>query len=212
MTIDNDDNATTTIEVCQGEGCFCSGGGAVLLELEELVSTAQQQLSDDETTRIDVVPGVCRHFCNMGPNVYYQTNKAAIQQKQQQLHFNNVKSLDDCQEFGKAIGLVVLHHEEDNDNGGSIIPQKKNDDIIYNMLYQRSRRLQWQVLRDMARMQQKKQTNNNNKSSTKQKLMQQVKDAFQAELAAAAKSNTPKLDKDRAEKRWEWLREKIRSL
>lgn len=66
--------ATTTIEVCLGPDCSGSGGGAALLEIEELVSRRATSNENETvsvgTSAVVVIPGGCRDFCTMGPNVH----------------------------------------------------------------------------------------------------------------------------------------------
>jgi hypothetical protein len=82
------------IEVCQGPDCFGSGGGAVLLELEELVQ--------EHSASTQIVRGGCRNFCAMGPNVHCGTH-----------HFTKVTSPTECRVvvgtvFGGATEDVVV--------------------------------------------------------------------------------------------------------
>mmetsp|Transcript_16610 Transcript_16610/g.35070 ORF Transcript_16610/g.35070 Transcript_16610/m.35070 type:complete len:236 (+) Transcript_16610:113-820(+) len=90
----------TTIEVCLGPDCSGSGGGAALLEIEELVmalqckpktineinnapspikptakSTIHTKHSSNKIATVTVIPGGCRDFCTMGPNVHIQNDK-----------------------------------------------------------------------------------------------------------------------------------------
>ena len=89
------------LEVCHGPDCFGSGGGAAMIEIEELVQEYQQQQQRDaeknyeegddaldeevgregreESSREDVlvvkvVKGGCRNFCSMGPNVHVSSS------------------------------------------------------------------------------------------------------------------------------------------
>lgn len=67
------------LEVCQGPDCFGSGGGAAIVELEELV---QEYKNGDGVV---VVRGGCRNFCSMGPNVHFN-----------QQHFTKVNGVQEC--------------------------------------------------------------------------------------------------------------------
>ena len=90
--------STTTIEVCLGPDCSGGGGGAAILEIEDLVSqqtgfcstftpSNPSSLADATTTtsatprrgggRIDVVGGGCRDHCTMGPNVYIRRRRTS---------------------------------------------------------------------------------------------------------------------------------------
>ena len=75
--------STTTIEVCLGPDCSGGGGGAALLEIEDLVS-CREKVNHTTSTRsatydinkkkVVVVPGGCRDFCTMGPNVHVRND------------------------------------------------------------------------------------------------------------------------------------------
>ena len=78
------------IEVCQGPDCFGAGGGATILEIEELV---QEQDADN----FHVIRGGCRNFCSMGPNVHYCSSIIGI--RQQNEHFTKVVGVTECQEL-----------------------------------------------------------------------------------------------------------------
>mmetsp|Transcript_30111 Transcript_30111/g.51228 ORF Transcript_30111/g.51228 Transcript_30111/m.51228 type:complete len:239 (-) Transcript_30111:213-929(-) len=58
------------IEVCLGPDCAVAGGGAALLEIEDLVRPQQcNKDSHNDDTKILVQPGGCRDHCTEGPNV-----------------------------------------------------------------------------------------------------------------------------------------------
>eukprot|EP00984_Skeletonema_dohrnii_P034509 scaffold33581_cov220-Skeletonema_dohrnii-CCMP3373.AAC.1 len=59
------------IEVCLGPDCAVAGGGAALLEIEDLVRQQQcpSKESNNDDTKIIVQPGGCRDHCTEGPNV-----------------------------------------------------------------------------------------------------------------------------------------------
>eukprot|EP00985_Skeletonema_marinoi_P020649 scaffold12330_cov83-Skeletonema_marinoi.AAC.28 len=59
------------IEVCLGPDCAVAGGGAALLEIEDLVRQQQcnNKESNNDDTKIIVQPGGCRDHCTEGPNV-----------------------------------------------------------------------------------------------------------------------------------------------
>ena len=78
---------STLLEVCQGPDCFGLGGGATILEIEELV---QECHGVDADVVVKVVRGGCRNFCSMGPNVHFRGK-----------HFSKVISVTKCQEIVK---------------------------------------------------------------------------------------------------------------
>ena len=114
----------TEIEVCLGPDCSGSGGGAALLEIEELVS--QSAMKTNSTSKkqsatalgkekaIFVVPGGCRDFCTMGPNVHVRNTALGIDS-----HHTRVNCPETCRSvvdtiFGNEhedIGTASLHNE-----------------------------------------------------------------------------------------------------
>eukprot|EP00977_Amphora_coffeiformis_P015348 scaffold4510_cov183-Amphora_coffeaeformis.AAC.33 len=80
------------IEVCQGPDCYGLGGGAALLEIEELCREYQychhnthENASTSAVARVVVQRGGCRNYCTMGPNVHCQGKQ-----------FVKIKSIRDC--------------------------------------------------------------------------------------------------------------------
>eukprot|EP00984_Skeletonema_dohrnii_P032401 scaffold26504_cov228-Skeletonema_dohrnii-CCMP3373.AAC.8 len=59
------------IEVCLGPDCAVAGGGAALIEIEDLVRQQQcnNKASINDVSKIIVQPGGCRDHCTEGPNV-----------------------------------------------------------------------------------------------------------------------------------------------
>lgn len=76
--MNSDTTSKRRIEVCQGPDCFGAGGGAVLIELEELVQ---------EYSSSTIVRGGCRNFCAMGPNVHCSPH-----------HFTKINSIAACRD------------------------------------------------------------------------------------------------------------------
>lgn len=89
----------TTIEVCLGPDCSGSGGGATLLEIEELVSCHHEIL----TNTPKVVPGGCRDFCTMGPNVHIRGNIIVGD-----MHHSKVNNPEAC----RAVIATMLKQKE----------------------------------------------------------------------------------------------------
>jgi len=82
--IQKDSQFQRSIEVCQGPDCTGLGGGAALLEIEELVQEDEQgdviaSICSDgtfgSTSSTAVVAGGCRDLCTVGPNVHIQCGK-----------------------------------------------------------------------------------------------------------------------------------------
>ena len=66
--------ASVRVEVCLGPDCQ---GGATLLEIEELVSSAGTKSPRPRTHReVTVCSTGCRDFCTVGPNVYVKSDLA----------------------------------------------------------------------------------------------------------------------------------------
>jgi hypothetical protein len=165
-------NSKPTIEVCHGPDCFGSGGGAALLELEELVIESGSSFL--------VVQGGCRNFCSMGPNVHVDSR-----------HFTGIKSVEDCQQVAKKIGLQ-LEYEYETDC---------NQQPVVSMLMKRVDRLRWKALRDVARFKAKRKSGGNSKMKSPEELRQDLQEACQAEVGAAFKYVHVVEGKERAQRR-----------
>ena len=112
----------TTIEVCQGPDCKGIGGGAALLEIEELVQNIPSH-------SITVQPGGCRNFCSMGPNVHL------LERKSIQESFHQVKNVDMCKDIVNTVdGCKDLSCSS---------PTK-------NMLLQRANKKRWEMLKQIS--------------------------------------------------------------
>lgn len=120
---------TSTIEVCQGPDCFGSGGGAAILEIEELVQEYNSNVAADTCTTT-VVRGGCRDFCSMGPNVHYRGQ-----------HYCKVASATECQELMKEAS------ECSTTTTAVALP------ITTKLLLRQADRQRWQALRLVARIQ-----------------------------------------------------------
>jgi hypothetical protein len=149
------------IEACQGPDCFGSGGGAVLLELEDLVQECHDKTNGDGQC-FRVVAGGCRNFCSMGPNVHASGR-----------HFESVKDVEACRKIANDIDLCIIPSEN-----------ASTTSVISKMLWKRAHRLRWQALRDLARYKK-------NKAANPEFMRGQLQELRVAELAAAAKSNDP---------------------
>ena len=67
-----DSNCAIDIQVCLGPDCSGAGGGAALLEIEDLVAKwcPAGAAAEGAARALRVVDGGCRDHCTMGPNVY----------------------------------------------------------------------------------------------------------------------------------------------
>jgi uncharacterized protein Veg len=174
-------NSKPTIEVCHGPDCFGSGGGAALLELEELVAESGSSFL--------VVHGGCRNFCSMGPNVYADSR-----------HFTGVKSVADCQQVAKRVGLQ-LEYETDC-----------KQQPIASMLMNRVDRLRWKALREMARFKAKRKSGGNSKTKSPDELREDLQEAYRAEVGAALKCTHAVEGKERAQRRLVRLEEMLATI
>ena len=115
------------LEVCHGPDCFGSGGGAAMLEIEELVQEHADQAN------LELVAGGCRNFCSMGPNVHFGTN-----------HFTKVNNVRECR--------AVVENIAPNDDG----KEPQGATMATRMMAQRAERRRWEFLREVARVKKKK--------------------------------------------------------
>ena len=103
-------NAITTIEVCLGPDCSGGGGGAALLEIEDLVSCREKMNTTTSSTRsatydinkkskkvVVVELGGCRDICTMGPNVYVRNNVEI------DIHYSRVNNPQKCRDIISSI-------------------------------------------------------------------------------------------------------------
>ena len=158
------------IEVCHGPDCFGSGGGAVLLELEELVQeVTTTTMAGSSSNNIEIQKGGCRNYCSMGPNVHcFVSGK----------HFTKVKGPAECQD---VIQKVLGKTSDDDDSEAVVAVVVVPNDITTRVLLKRADRERWQCLRAMARGKQQQQ-------HSSLLLQQQLADVAKTEMVATAKS------------------------
>ena len=133
---------TTIIEVCLGPDC--SGGGAALLEIEELVSYRAKSCtgnnSDDANNKnVKVVIGGCRDLCTMGPNVYiknHATNK----------HRSKVKNPEICRDI-----VASIYEKNDTVSRDTrTTSSHTTTDSVTSLLRRREDSARWQSHKDRA--------------------------------------------------------------
>ena len=135
-----------TLEVCQGPDCFGCGGGAVLLELEELAQEeaahSQQQHfgTDVDDVRVHVVRGGCRNFCSMGPNVH---------DRSRQHQYSQVKGLKECQDVFRHV-CRPLSEADAKTTPVRITDPPVRSSPVTRMLTLRANRERWSFLRHVA--------------------------------------------------------------
>lgn len=126
-----------TIEVCQGPDCCGTGGGAVLLEIEDLV---REQCATASEACFKVVAGGCRNHCTMGPNVYIDRT-----------HYTKIDNIEACRGLFVKIGSANTNEYAQNTSPElspsttSALRQRQMD------------RLRWKKLRKKAREKKKQQ-------------------------------------------------------
>ncbi|KAL7553277.1 hypothetical protein ACHAWF_016536 [Thalassiosira exigua] len=127
----------TMIQVCLGPDCSGSGGGAALLEIEDLVAAKE---GTPET--VTVTPGECRDFCTMGPNVYVTHNAG---QSDKEGHFTKV----DCPEACRKVYTSVFKGEEQEETAcvyskasplASTLLKRRQDGIRWRMHIEKTRK------------------------------------------------------------------------
>ena len=154
---------STFIEICQGPDCGGLGGGAALLEIEELVCEHSHKNNDGVKKPVLVVGG-CRDFCTVGPNVYIGS-KTKTSHGEQLLHHEHLDHVDNpsrCADVVDAlykvgggerafnlVGTVALPHTPST-NAYTGVPKESNS-LVSRMAQRRSERLRWEALRQVSR-------------------------------------------------------------
>ncbi|KAL7472473.1 hypothetical protein ACHAXS_012834 [Conticribra weissflogii] len=85
-----------TIEVCLGPDCAIAGGGAALLEIEDLV-----HVSASSEKMINIVSGDCRDHCSEGPNVRLRSSMKGICDSE----FSRLNCPDICRRIVMSLDL-----------------------------------------------------------------------------------------------------------
>jgi hypothetical protein len=153
----------TFIEICQGPDCGGLGGGAALLEIEELVCEHSHNSNCANQNKPDVVVGGCRDFCTVGPNVYVgsKTNTNNGQQLLHHEHLDHVDSPSRCADVVDALYKVGVGVRAVNVVGTATLPppthttnmstHKESNSLVSRMAQRRSERLRWEALRQVSR-------------------------------------------------------------
>lgn len=163
---------TTFIEVCQGPDCTGRGGGATLLEIEELVCEHSSNNNNDCANKPVLVVGGCRDFCTVGPNVYIRskrnTNTNTIHGQRVLLHHEHLDHVDSpsrCADVVDALYKVADGCGERAVNSvvrtatATLPPTqtststtcKTSNSLVSRMAQRRSERLRWEALRQVSR-------------------------------------------------------------
>jgi hypothetical protein len=159
------------IEVCQGPDCTGLGGGAALLEIEELVAAQttaddarraqhqsqlnpQQQQHQPLSSSYRVVSGACRNLCSVGPNVHLlrqvSTPSNTSTDTLLEESFAAIKSVSACQHVARAIASRGTTGESADtttpatDIASSLQPS--------TLMIRRMQGIRWECLRQVARI------------------------------------------------------------
>jgi hypothetical protein len=214
------------VEVCQGPDCTGLGGGAALLEIEELI----QEKQSEENISLCLVGGGCRDLCTVGPNVRIfhklhgsiETFSHVSDGSKCDLAVQNAAALEASMgEIGRkasAVGVV---------EGEVEVPSSLNSAAVVaphqSMMARRAGRKRWESLRKISRRiaKCKKDVNNDpdflldkdkcqrKVNSLKNSMAEDLVLSSNAELSAAK----DEIERARAVRRQERLRNNInRSL
>ena len=188
-----------TLEVCQGPDCFGCGGGAALLEIEELWQ--EEEEAQRGICEIELVRGACRNFCSMGPNVHFDNC---------QQQFTKVKSIVECRQVMERVVVAMQpHQQEDDDNeprdhgaSSATTATASPTTTLTRMLTLRAERERWNFLRKVAQVRKKSKNNRQQRVQEQPSLL-----LLQLEEIAALET---KIVKDDVAKRERVLRRKER--
>lgn len=140
------------IEVCQGPDCTGLGGGAAILEIEELVREHRYQNGEETIT---VVVGGCRDFCSVGPNVHVHVRKKGKRKTNQILEsFQGVNDASNC---NRVLDSVISHRSSSTTESTVDTIQKPSlassstVDRHRSMMARRAERQRWGALKDVSR-------------------------------------------------------------
>mmetsp|Transcript_5191 Transcript_5191/g.6779 ORF Transcript_5191/g.6779 Transcript_5191/m.6779 type:complete len:265 (-) Transcript_5191:239-1033(-) len=221
--IQKDSQFQRSIEVCQGPDCTGLGGGAALLEIEELVQEDEQgdviaSICSDgtfgSTSSTAVVAGGCRDLCTVGPNVHIRCGKHVLDS------FHHVNDASSCRLVVESAGTghsngqctpgsrnPCLENSESDLSSTAVGIKKIKSHSHQSMMARRSDRMRWEALRHISRHIAKCKNNDANSGRdniTEERLgnlkticAQQFSSATTAEVSAA----TEESDKERGRRR-----------
>lgn len=128
------------IEVCQGPDCTGLGGGAALLEMEDLI--LNQTDGQIQNCQYQVVPGGCRNLCSMGPNVHLHALH---------IHFTKVNNPAACRNIMNSILGIAPTTDSNNTTTIATTITPPPTTAITTLITRRTDRLHWQAQRARAR-------------------------------------------------------------
>jgi hypothetical protein len=160
------------VEVCQGPDCVGQGGGAALLEIEELILDEKQQCP---SSQIQVRRGGCRDQCTVGPNVHvhrlitHATSSSSssscnvIRKKNVELleSFNKVNCVERCTDVVRMTAHAANMPDTTTTTttadiscaplSSSSSSSSSSKSQSSSMMYRRSQRIRWEILRKVSR-------------------------------------------------------------
>lgn len=194
------------IEVCQGPDCTGLGGGAALLEIEELI----QEEQEGKISSLCVIEGGCRNFCTVGPNVYAKHKKYGTIES-----FNHVNDTTKCEKVVQFAATVATKIGKGDSQttirriAESPIPTTQS--LHQSFMTKRAARMRWEALREISRTlakcnkKSKKQSNILGDSEKLQKTLNLLKESMLEALSSFASAELSaakiKIEMDRAERR-----------
>jgi hypothetical protein len=198
------------VEVCQGPDCTGLGGGAALLEIEELI----QEKQNGERRSLCLVEGGCRDFCTVGPNVHIRHRKHGSIES-----FNHVSDSSKCDlAVQNAVVLEASVGKSDKQTitigvmGVMGLPKSsKSPGSHQSMMARRAGRMRWESLRNISRTLAKCKKDINNESNIlddSEKCQRKMNSLKEGMLKALSSSSGAELS-DRAERRRERLSKNI---
>jgi len=146
------------IEVCLGSDCAVAGGGAALLEIEDLVRQQPNKESNNNDASIIVQAGGCRDKCTEGPNVRILSSNGG---GGVDIDFHKVNSPEACRlvvgslcpredtpannEFHARQSAHAMDTETNDSNDTS-----SSDSVVSRLLLRKEDARRWKVHREKA--------------------------------------------------------------
>jgi len=163
--IDNENMAKSSplcaawIEVCQGPDCTGLGGGAAILEIEELVQ--EHNCEQSSTQLVTVVEGACRNKCTVGPNVRIHVQQSS----KQRVVMESLSAVKDALSCSDIVTRTIAYLPDSTTTSTTTSTNTTVTSSIQQMLARKAERTRWEALRDVARFiatAKRKKSNNNN--------------------------------------------------
>ncbi len=167
----NRPHRSISIEICQGPDCVGSGGGAAILEIEELVKEFQyQQCQDEESDGLDnicskpssmcAVVGGCRDLCTVGPNIRVlqllvdKGHSSRMNQSSVLESFHHVNDVTSCRNVVERAASFVEENQEEEVGHGVKYDDPSSRKPIHlhqSMMMRRADRIRWEALKCVSR-------------------------------------------------------------